>query len=84
MTTLYAQFLAAGCEIDHHESDLYVKVTPEAQAVLKAWNADPSRQVRTPTFISQIDGQHWYDIAFMYAPFWERVRRSADLCKGIA
>ncbi len=67
--SLYSDLIAAGCEIDHHESDLYVKRTPEAVAIIHqhgktvdGWNVQP--------FVSQIDGTPWLDIPFAYEPYW--------------
>jgi hypothetical protein len=59
---LYALLAAAGCEIDHHESDLYVKATPEAIALVKAsgWTYEWFRS----------DGASWLDVAFGYTPWW--------------
>jgi hypothetical protein len=57
---------AAGCEMDNHESDLYVRATPEALAIVKAsgWTYE--------TFRHQVTGQLWLDVAFAYEPWWER------------
>lgn len=70
----YAELLAIGAELDHHESDLYAKYTPEVMALVKDTGCTFS------TFISQIDGKLWLDIPFAYLPFWERrqSRVSAD------
>ena len=61
----YKALLAAGVPIDSHESDLYCKATPESTAILKA-----SGWAYT-TFLSNIDGTLWYDVAFGYEPWWE-------------
>jgi hypothetical protein len=65
----YKALLKAGCEMDSHESDLYVRATPEAVAIVKesGW--------RYETFTSQTDGQQWLDLAFAYEPFWESKQR---------
>ena len=67
--TLYTDLLAAGCKIDHHETDLYVEASPRALEVIRAhgkrvdgWNAQ--------RFKSQIDGSSWLDIPFAYDPAW--------------
>ena len=65
MSTLYAALVAAGCEIDNHESDLYVKATPEAIALTKD---EPNRSF----FTSNIDGARWIDLPFRYQPFWDK------------
>lgn len=73
--SIYQRLLAAGCEMDNHESDLYVKVTKESSAVIQAWMKEGSGTVASPTiFTSNIDGQAWYDIPFCYQPFWEARR----------
>jgi hypothetical protein len=60
---IYDTLKAAGCKLDHHESDLYVKATPEALALTAG---APNRSF----FTSQIDGQRWIELPFMYKPFW--------------
>lgn len=64
---VYDALVDAGCLMDHHESDLYVPVTPESSAVM--------RLVVPPTtfsrFRSDIDGSYWYEVPFGYKPFWE-------------
>jgi hypothetical protein len=65
-TNPYKALREAGCTLDSHESDLYVRATPQALAIVKAsgWTYE--------TFRSQVDDQLWLDIAFAYEPFWER------------
>lgn len=67
--SLYARLIEAGCETDHHESDLYVKVTPEAKAIIEAFESESGIKNRE-TFRSAIDGSPWYDIPFAYDPAW--------------
>lgn len=55
-------------EHDNHESDLYVKATPKAEAALK--------DVPHSSFISQIDNALWYEFPFMYQPWWDRRARA--------
>lgn len=62
----YDAAVAAGCEIDHHESDLYLKCSPEADAIVKRFGCSAER------FRSQIDGALWWDIPFAFLPWWER------------
>jgi len=62
---LYAELVAAGCQVDHHESDLYVLDTPEARAIL-AEHPD----VRATAFRSDVDHKRWLDVPFAYSPFW--------------
>ena len=63
--SLYTKLRAAGCEIDHHESDLYVKATPEARALT-------SGHKNRSFFRSAVDGQTWIELPFEYMPFWEK------------
>jgi hypothetical protein len=76
-TNPYKNLLLMGCEIDSHESDLYVRATPQALAIVRqsGWSYKP--------FYSRIDGQLWLDVPFAYEPFWERRQSSlcADTCK---
>lgn len=65
--TLYQELKSAKCEIDSHESDLYVKATARALAIIAKYPNGYSR------FISQIDGTYWLDIPFAFDPFWEKV-----------
>lgn len=68
---VYENLRTAGCEIDHHESDLYVMATPEAVAIVKAsgWTFE--------RFRSQVDGRDWLDVAFGYTPYWEAKQAKA-------
>ncbi len=68
-TTLYAALVAAGCQIDHHESDLYVRDTLQAQAIIHS-HATPVR-ARITRFRSALDGEWWLDIPFAYQPYWD-------------
>jgi len=62
--SLYDELLAAGVPLDNHESDLYVKDTPEARAILAKHGK------RAAPFVNQIDHTIWFDVPFMYEPFW--------------
>lgn len=63
---IHKEMVESGAEIDHHESDLYVRATPEVLEIAhkSGWNWG--------TFVSQIDGKLWVEIPFGYWPFWER------------
>jgi hypothetical protein len=65
--SIYKELLDAGVEMDHHESDLYVKVTPKSREILTAYGRRYAE-----VFISEIDGLCWYDLPFAYEPFWEK------------
>jgi hypothetical protein len=65
---LYDEAERLGLEMDSHYSDLYLKCTEEAQALIqrhiKEGRATPS------TFVSQIDSRLWWDVPFAYLPYW--------------
>jgi hypothetical protein len=66
--SVYKLLKAAGVPLDHHESDLYAKVTPESRAIV----ADYEHRANVKTFRSETDkGEFWYDIPFAYEPWWE-------------
>lgn len=67
---LYDALVRAGCTIDSHESDLYVKLTPESSAILANY-PDVSRS----TFLSNVDSTIWIEVPFYYAPFWRAKTR---------
>lgn len=70
---IYDELKAAGVPLDNHESDLYVKVTPESRRIVGEHLA-AGKIGMAPTFTSNIDGARWYDLAFQFLPFWERVQ----------
>jgi len=61
----------AGIQVDSHESDLYVKDTPEARKILKNFN------LKSKPFRSQIDKEMWLDVPFAYTPFWQKKAKTA-------
>ena len=64
-SSLYAALKAAGVELDNHESDLHVKDCEAARAIF----AQQTPPVFRTTFTSQ-DGALWWDVPFMYLPWW--------------
>lgn len=67
---LYDELVAAGCEVENHYSDLYVKATEESVEIVAAWQKANPELTGGRYFSSQIDGLIWIDVPFMYAPFW--------------
>ena len=59
-------------EMDHHESDLYVYVTPLTTKVIEQWcrEHEYDRAWHCPTFYDQISGRLMYDCAFQYNDWW--------------
>ena len=70
--SLMERLLEAGYppeDIDHHEYDLYVYVTPLTTRVLKAWMKDNNyTDTLVQKFRDQITGKMMYDIFFQYIP----------------
>ena len=48
--------------IDHHESDLYLKVTPETTEIISRYEF----KKLVTKFIDNINHELWYDIPFAY------------------
>ena len=73
MPTIYELLRDAGCEIDSHQADLYVKATPKALEVLANYNdrhESNCYKLTISLFPSAIDGTNWIEIAFAYDPWW--------------
>ena len=74
MTTdsIYDRLLVACCEMDHHESDLYVKDTPRAREVMIEFMTDyPEITLNRSLFISRRDGNPWFELPFMFSLWWK-------------
>ncbi len=82
--SIYELLLKAGIPLDHHESDLYVMVTPESTAIIS--NYEFKSNVRT--FTSKLDKKAWYDIPFAFMPYWEskspKISLTCACCAGEA
>lgn len=67
----YHKLKVAGCTLDHHESDLYVKATEKARRILHAsgWGYEMFRSAKTPA------GELWLEVPFAYSPWWEKHTR---------
>ena len=74
--SLMERLLKAGYpseDIDHHDYDLYVYVTPLTTKVIKEWMKDNNYTDNLNGFLiqkfrDQITGRIMYDIAFQYIP----------------
>ena len=76
IVSLYEKLRMAGCQIDHHESDLYVKATNAAKGTIKdAQREEPS--ILMEHFRSELDKELWICVPFHYAPFWEEKQSKA-------
>ena len=63
---IYEVLKRSGAELDHHESDLYVRATPETLRLTRG-------QPNVSYFIS--NGQRWIELPFRYTPFWKAKSR---------
>lgn len=54
-------------DIDHHHSDLYLRITPTAKALVDRLE----NKALLSTFRSNIDGAMWYELPFCFTPYWE-------------
>jgi hypothetical protein len=77
--SIYDELKAAGVEIDHHESDLYAKDCEATRRILGIENGKKRRNVSATRFRSQNDGSVWWDIPFMYQPYWDKRAKRAPV-----
>lgn len=54
--------------IDHHETDLYLKVNDVSRVIVGALD----NTALLSTFTSWIDGMRWYELPFCYLPAFTR------------
>lgn len=71
MKSLYDRLKSAGCELDSHESDLYVRATPEARRIIKEYEAETGWTLSASGFTHQVKKEFWLDVPFMFSPWWE-------------
>ena len=62
--TLYDELVRNGFELDHYESDLYVKDSRMAREIIM------KHGLRFKPFVDDIEHESWLDVPFAYAPFW--------------
>ncbi len=67
--SLYTDLKSAEQETDSHESDLYVRCTPEALALVRASRSKFS------LFHHAVSKATWIEIPFAYDPWWEARER---------
>lgn len=53
-------------DIDHHNSDLYLRCTPASAALLERLE----NRVLLTTF-RDYSGEQWFELPFCFVPFWE-------------
>ena len=69
MKNIYKQALMKMNEkdIDHYNSDLYLRVNSISKKLIKEYNFKENVE----TFVDEIDHELWYDIPFAYLPFYK-------------
>lgn len=67
--TLFQTVKEMGLDWDSHETDLYIKCTPEANELIKNYRFKGN----VTRFISKVgDRVPWFDVPFAYDPAWEK------------
>ncbi len=88
MKSLYRRFIEGGVppeEIDHHYSDLYVKVSFKSKRILEEYQKESKIHCFATTFKANDGSGLWYDIAFAYDPFWiAAARKGREIYGGLA
>lgn len=64
--SLYTDLIEAGQPVSNWQSDLYCPVNAVTRELLA------KHQLKASTFTSNKDGQLWYDVPFMFDPYWDR------------
>ena len=63
---IYNECKRAGIPTDNHYSDLYIPFTPMTEALVRESNIKG-----ITVFTNQVKGGLWYDIPFMFTPYFE-------------
>jgi hypothetical protein len=63
----YARAYMDPADIDHHCTDLYIRITPVSRVIVGALDND----ALLSTFVSNIEPRAlWYELPFCYIPGW--------------
>lgn len=74
MKDIYAAALRVlpASDLDHHETDLYIKVSEASAALVASYDF----RGNVEKFRSPLDGCQWFDVPFAYSPGWvERLQQ---------
>lgn len=74
--TIKEELMKAGMEekdFDHHESDLYIRVTD----ISRAWREKFPYKNQVTVFCDQIEHVLWYEVPFGYWEEWKEERRQS-------
>lgn len=89
---IYEEAKKLGVEIDHHESDLYIPVTPETTVLVVRYkfrcNVTTFTEYELPdrkpcsccghVSRKRTPIRQWFDIPFAYRPFWDKVEEATQ------
>ena len=64
--SLYTDLIEAGQPVSNRHSDLYCPVNEVTRSLLKKHGV-----TMASTFINQVEGGAWFDVPFMFDPYWE-------------
>ena len=67
--SLFEAVQLLGIEHDNYESDLYLPATKQVQLLLRAFD------IPAQPFRHTVHGTTWFDVPFMYSPWWEARQR---------
>lgn len=81
--SVYQRVREADCQIDSHESDLYVRVTDVSRRIMMHCVSDGVLKRIPSIFVDNIDKQEWYDCAFQYEPFSHAPGRDRAVFKAV-
>lgn len=57
-------------DIDHHNSDLYLRITPETKVLVNRLN----NKILLSWFMDT-EGHWWYELPFCFTPYWANPRK---------
>lgn len=67
---IFEEIRERGIAYASHYSDLYIPVNEvTCEIVTRRYGKN---SVSVTTFINQVEGGLWYDVAFQYSPYWEK------------
>lgn len=72
--TLYTAAQEAGLVIGNHYSDLYLRDTPEARALIAELCT-----LKPVPFVDQTTGERALDVPFHFDPYWEQKAKTSVL-----
>ena len=69
--TIYQQAVRLGLDIEHHESDLYLRKSEKSGELVDAYE----HRANVRQFVAP-DDSLWFDIPFAFDPFWAEKERA--------